>query len=163
MHLAFLRKARFKRIHHPGDRLGFTQSGLLRAPRPSALSGARHLRNGTQPTWKAVSPLVRPLRTQYLLVQVCLPDGLRPDRRARLRPTPGGAITFVNGAYGSQSLYSEVIQARASSVARLISAGVMPSSRVSLSLLAVSNPFVLAMLDHMCASTESLRAPSPKA
>ena len=38
MHLAFSRKARFKRIHRPGDRLGFTQSGLLRPPGPSASS-----------------------------------------------------------------------------------------------------------------------------
>ena len=52
VHLAFLRKARFKRIHSSGDRLGFTQSGLLLGPGPSASSGARHLRNGTQPTWR---------------------------------------------------------------------------------------------------------------
>ena len=38
MHLAFLRKARFKRMHRQGDRLGFTQSGRLRPPRPSASS-----------------------------------------------------------------------------------------------------------------------------
>ena len=50
---------------------------------------------------------------------------------------------------------------RASSVARLISARVMSSSRLSRSFLAASFPFAPAMLYHMCASTESLRTPPP--
>ena len=52
---------------------------------------------------------------------------------------------------------------RASSVARLISARVMSSSRLSRCFLAASFPFAPAMLYHMCASTESLRTPRPLA
>ena len=36
-------------------------------------------------------------------VLVRFPDDMRPDRRVRLRPPPGGARAFVSGAYGSQS------------------------------------------------------------
>ena len=37
-------------------------------------------------------------------VLVRFPDDMRPDRRVRLRPPPGGERAFVSGDYGSQSL-----------------------------------------------------------
>ena len=54
------------------------------------------------------------------------------------------------------------MHSRASSVARPISAGVMPISIISRNDLTNSTPFALAMLDHMCAITKSCGTPSPR-